>query len=133
MRKTTVIAILLSASTGCSFIARGEDQYRDDTRAVLETRNTEIRTCYDQALAQSPSQSGKVVVNFTVEKKTGKLTNLAVDPGQSDAPQPLQDCVLGALDGLTLTPEDRRDGQATFTWVFRAPTPAEVATEEPAA
>jgi hypothetical protein len=27
--------------------------------------------------------------------------------------------VVSAIEGLQLTPEDRRDGEATFTWVFK--------------
>jgi hypothetical protein len=119
MRRTIAIACLLG--TGCSFIARGEDQYRQDTRSLLEGKNSEVKSCYDSALAQNPAQSGKVTVNFTVEKKTGKLTNIAVDPNQTTAPEPLQSCIVNAIDGMTLTPEDRRDGQAQFTWVFRGP------------
>ena len=126
MRKTIVSLSLLSllGTAACTFIARGEDQYRTDTRAVLETKNSEIRGCYDSALASNPAQSGKVVVNFTVEKKTGKLTNIAVDPNETTAPESLQNCVVSALEGLVLTPEDRRDGQATFTWAFSGPNAA---------
>ena len=119
MRKTIASLIMLSTLGACSFIARGEDQYRDDTRALLETKNSDVKACYDRALASNPAQSGNVVVNFTVEKKTGALMNVAADPDQSTAPANLQNCVVGALEGLALTPEDRRDGQATFTWVFR--------------
>jgi hypothetical protein len=118
MRKIIASALLLSLGA-CSFIARGEDQYREDTRALLETKNADIKACYDRALASNPAQSGNVVVNFTVEKKTGALMNVAADPDQSTAPPALQNCVVSALEGLALTPEDRRDGQATFSWVFR--------------
>jgi hypothetical protein len=121
MHKSITLLSLLAVTTACSFIARGEDQYRSDTRNVLEQRTSEVRACYDNALAQNPAQSGTVVVNFTVEKKTGKLTNVAVDPNQTTAPDSLSNCVVNAVDGLTLTPEDRRDGLAEFRWVFRGP------------
>jgi hypothetical protein len=120
MRNIIIATCLLSLSA-CSFIARGEDQYRSDTRSLLESKNSEVRACYDNALAANPAQSGRVVVNFTVEKKTGKLSNIAVDPNETNAPEPLQNCVVSALEGLVLTPEDRRDGQATFTWAFAGP------------
>ena len=119
MRKTIAFLIMLSTLGACSFIARGEDQYREDTRALLETKNSDIKACYDRALASNPAQSGEVVVNFTVEKKTGGLMNVAADPDASSASPGLQNCVVSALEGMALTPEDRRDGQATFTWVFR--------------
>jgi hypothetical protein len=121
MHKSITLISLLAMSVGCSFIARGEDQYRSDTRNLLEQRNADVRSCYDNALAQNPAQSGTVAVNFTVEKKTGKLTNVAVDPDQTTAPETLSNCVVNAVDGLVLTPEDRRDGLAEFRWVFRGP------------
>jgi hypothetical protein len=121
MHKSITLISLLAMSVGCSFIARGEDQYRADTRNLLEQRNADVRSCYDNALAQNPAQSGTVAVNFTVEKKTGKLTNVAVDPDQTTAPETLSNCVVNAVDGLVLTPEDRRDGLAEFRWVFRGP------------
>lgn len=123
MRKTIGLLTLLAAvstSVGCSFIARGEDQYRTDTRTVLSEREGQIQGCYDKALEADAALSGSVVVQFTVEKKSGSLTGVAAAEG-STAPAALTDCVLTALDGLQLKPEDRRDGQATFTYTFSGP------------
>ena len=119
----TIIAItaLAAVSAGCTFMARSTDQYRTDTRAKLEETNSSVQSCYDTALAANPAQSGKVVVTFTVEKKTGNLMNVAADPNQSTAPDNLQNCVVKALEGLKLDPPDQREGQATFEWVFRGP------------
>ena len=128
MRKI-IVTLSLAGLAGCSFIARDADMYRTDTRALLETRNADIKACYDNALASNPAQSGTVVVNFTVEKKTGALTNVAVDPDQSTAPAGLQTCVTEALASLTLEQPDRRDGQATFTYQFRG---ADVGAAAPA-
>jgi hypothetical protein len=121
MKTTTAIAFLTLLSTGCSFYARSTDQYRADTRTELEKQNSSIQGCYDTALAANPAQSGKVVVTFTVEKKTGAIMNVAADPNQSTAPDNLQNCVVKALEGLKLDPPDQREGQATFEWVFRGP------------
>ena len=114
----TILSLSLLSLAACSFMARGEEQYRTDTRQLLETRSSNIRACYDQELAKNSAQSGTVVVTFTVEKKTGLITAVGVDPDQSTAPQGLQDCVITSLEGLQLTPEDRRDGKATFTFAF---------------
>ena len=119
MRKHIATLLVLAFAAGCSFHARSTEDYKADTRKLLSTKDAEIKACYDQHLATNPAQSGKVVVNFTVEKKTGKVGNVAVDPKQSTAPESLQACVTGAIKGLTLKPEDRRDGDATFTWVFK--------------
>lgn len=130
----TSIAILLGVGIlgGCSFIARDTETYKNDTRTLLETKNSDVVACYDAALAANPSQSGNVVVTFNVEKKTGLLTNVNADPNQSTAPEGLQQCVVKALEGLTLPEPDRRQGDATFTWTFNAAGGAPVAADAPA-
>ena len=119
LRNGSLIAVF---AAGCTFIARGPEQYRDDTRALLETKTGSIQACYDEALKQDPSLSGKVTVHFTVEKKTGTIKDVEVDKERTTAPSSLASCVARAIDGLQLTPEDQRDGVATFTWDFRPKT-----------
>lgn len=113
--KLAVVASLLVSSTGCSFIARSPEDYKQVTRELVETRNGSIKDCYDVALQTNETVSGSVVVNFVVEKKTGKILNPTVDPS-STAPAELTQCVVSAIDGLQLDPADAREGQATFTW-----------------
>jgi len=134
MRTSTPCSILLVAgSVGCSFMARGPEQYRDDTAAVLQSKQGDIKACYDGVLKNDAGAAGRVTVNFTVERKTGTVTAVQVDPS-STAPQPVQDCVASSLQGLKLAPEDRRDGLATFSWDFTPNTPAApAAPEAPAA
>ncbi|MBL8948806.1 MAG: AgmX/PglI C-terminal domain-containing protein [Myxococcales bacterium] len=124
MKTSIAIAFLASMSAACSFMARDTETYKNDTRTVLEAKNSAVVGCYDTALAANPSQSGNVVVTFVVEKKTGAITNVSADPNQSTAPEALQQCVVTALEGLTLDPADQREGQATFTWTFTAPAGA---------
>jgi hypothetical protein len=120
--KTSIAFLVIAAlASGCTFIARDTETYKQETRKVLETKNSAIVGCYDQALAANPSQSGNVVVTFIVEKKTGNITNVSADPNQSTAPEALQTCVVTALEGLVLDPADQREGQATFTWTFSPP------------
>jgi hypothetical protein len=114
---------------GCSFAARSPDMYRDDTRAVLETKNEQIKICYDEVLKGNKDAQGKVTVKFTVAKDTGAFSNVAVDPAGTTAPAELSTCVLNALQGLALTPGDKSEGQATFIYEFTAATPP---TPEPA-
>lgn len=119
MRTKSIVSLLALSLAGCSFMARSTEDYKADTRKLVSSKDSAVKACYDTQLAGNAAQSGKVVVNFTVEKKTGKVSNVAVDPKASTAPESLQSCVTGALEGLTLKPEDRRDGDATFTWVFQ--------------
>ena len=114
---TSSLLLALVASTACSFIARGPDEYRQVTRELVSTKNKDIRDCYDAALKTQEGASGKVVVNFTVEKKTGTIVNPSLD-SSTTAPPELGKCVVDAIDGLLLDPADQRDGVATFTWVF---------------
>lgn len=131
MRKSTMLSLLFVAVSavvpGCTCMARDAETYKNDTRSLLETRNKAIKDCYDVALTTDGKAGGEVVVNFTVEKKTGKIMNTQVDQGRTKAPETLSKCIVEAVDGLILDPVDQRDGQATFSWKFRAnePKPAE--------
>jgi hypothetical protein len=119
--KFAIVAPLLLAA-GCSFHARDADTYRQVTRELVDTRSPEIKDCYDVALQTNETVSGAVVVNFVVEKKTGKIMNPVVDPSTT-APAELAKCVVDAVDGLQLDPADAREGQATFTWRFEVGAP----------
>lgn len=109
---------LLACVAGCSFAARSPDMYRDDTAALLESRNAQIKTCYDQALQTNKDLQGRVSVKFLVENKTGQIKNVAADPAGTTAPEPLTRCVVDSLQGLVLDPGDQRDGDATFVYEF---------------
>lgn len=121
---STLFVTASALSSGCA--ARDADTYRTDTRSLLETRNDSIKGCYDVALTTDPNVSGDVVVNLVVEKKTGKIMNTKIDPSRTTAPDALGNCIVEAIDGLTLDPYDQREGQATFIWSFKAnpPVPA---------
>jgi hypothetical protein len=124
MYRATIFAIL---AAGCSFHARSTEDYLADTRSVVETQNKSIKECYDVELATDPKSEGTVVVNFIVEKKTGKIMNATVDESQTKASPALAQCVVQAVDGLQLDPPDQREGQATFSWRFKANAPAPAA------
>jgi hypothetical protein len=113
--------LLTVVVTGCSFAARTPEMYRDDTKAVLETKNNDIRACYDGVLKGTPGAGGKVTVKFNVETEAGKFTNIAVDKPNTTAPADVADCVVKSINGLGVTPPDKREGEATFVWDFQAP------------
>jgi hypothetical protein len=110
--------VLLAGSAGCSFNARSPEQYRDDTAALLQTKNTAIKTCYDGVLRSQPGSKGTVTVRFKVEEETGRIKDIAVDPARTTAPGPVAECVAKELNGLVLQPPDARDGSAIFAWEF---------------
>lgn len=123
MSRSLVVLAVLAASAGCSVMLRSPDEYRDATKQVLESKNAEIKACYDELLKTNATVQGKVTVKFDVEEKTGKIGNVVVDPGQSTAPEPLQTCVRKALDGLALAQPDDRKGEGTWVYEFAAQAP----------
>ncbi|MCX4244742.1 AgmX/PglI C-terminal domain-containing protein [Paraliomyxa miuraensis] len=120
MRKTIALFVLVALGTGCSFIARDTETYKQENRSLLETRTPDIKACYDQALAANPNLKGEVAVSYTIEKKTGKFANMTVLADKTTAPEELQNCVMAALEGLQFAKPDQRDGIVeSFTWSFQ--------------
>jgi hypothetical protein len=113
--------ILLAA---CGGVARDSTAYRVDTQHLLETRNDQIRSCYDKALATDPSAAGLVAIQFVVAKKSGEVTQATLDTHKTTASQAVGSCVLEAVKGLHLDPADKHDGQATFVYEFKPSPPA---------
>lgn len=105
-----VCAGLAMLTSAC--IARGPDDYRAVTRSLVDTKNSDIEACFH-------NNPGTVVVEFTVEKKTGKIANATVTEATS-APENVGKCVLSAIEGLAIDRPDMRDGAATFTWTLKA-------------
>jgi len=120
-----ILACPLLLSIGCSFYARDPDAYRDVTRELVDSRSTDVKECYDVALQTNDGVGGLVVVNFMVEKKTGRIMSPKVDETASTAPAELGQCVVSAIDGLQLDPPDARDGMATMSWDFSAAPPVQ--------
>ena len=116
MKTTLLISVSLVASlgaAGCSFAARSPEMYRDDMKAVLDTKSNDMRACYDGVLKDTPTAAGKVTVNYEVEAEQGKVINVVVNKSQTTAPDPLVECVTKSLTGLVIAPPDKRQGQAT--------------------
>ena len=114
---------LVASAAACGGTARGLEAYREDTSKLLETRTAQLQSCYGDALKTDAKLSGTVAVQFVVEPRTGAITRPSVDHSKSTAPPVLGDCVVKAIDGLTLAPPDREEGRATFVYEFK-PNPA---------
>lgn len=108
---------LVAFVSACQFHARGPDDYREATRAVLETRSEQIQSCYDGVLKSNSDAAGNVVVHFTVKEETGAIVGAEVLAESTAAPE-VGECIVQALDGLALDPPDEREGDATFAWEF---------------
>lgn len=111
--------IVLAQVAGCSasYRARSSDEYREDTRALLEARSDSFLACYQSVLDGAPGTMGTVAVHFVVEPETGKISKATSLP-ESTAPEPLQQCVVQGLQGLVLDPPDEHEGSATMQFDF---------------
>ena len=50
---------------------------------------------------------------------TQHFYTVKIDNGRSTAGEPIRKCVLDALQDLKLTPADKNEGRAQFTWEFK--------------
>lgn len=121
MKKLVLLAAMLGV--GACGAARTMDAYRADTQKMLDTRQGDIQTCYQSVLAKNASATGTVTVDFTVEKKTGAITNAQIDTAKTTAPKEVGDCVLQGVANLKLDPGDKNEGKASFSYEFK-PQPA---------
>jgi hypothetical protein len=120
-----IAAAIAIMATGCFSLAedRSALQYRDDTAALLKTKENDIRDCYARYHAANPKESAEatVVVTFDVERDTGKLDNavLGETSSSTDPANPINACVLSAIQTLALAPPSTRNaGRGTFRWIF---------------
>lgn len=135
MRTSLMLSLLCicAASVGCQAIVRDADTYEKDTAKLLDTKNADVKACYDAALKADPKVGGNVGVHFMIQKETGKVVDPKVDPALTTAPEPLSTCVVNALNGLVLNPPDNgNDGLATWVYEFK-PNPQKQAPAADAA
>ncbi len=114
----TGLVAVSSFVTGCAY--RDAKMFVDDTGKVLATRNNEIKACYDGVLKTNPTAGGRVTVKFEVETDEGKIVNVQVDQAGTTAPAPVADCVKNNLNGLAISPPDKKKGDATWVYEFSA-------------
>lgn len=121
MTSTVSVSSLLVALviSGCSvsYKLRSPEQYRQDTRNLLESTESSFVNCYEGLLATDGDSSGTVVVSFDVEEETGKFAAVKSLP-ESTAPNGLQQCVVEGMDGLVLAPPDEKTGKGVMTFDF---------------
>lgn len=129
MNKILTTAALLAplASVACGGAIREGDAYRDDTAKMLQAQaNPRIQECFQGLVKSTPGPeklAGTTTVHFVVAKETGAVTNPTIVPSGTTAQDPVNQCVLTALNGAKLAPPDNVDGDATFDWQFTVSPP----------
>lgn len=113
-----LFALFVASATGCA--ARSDGIYADDVRALLETKGQSVSDCWAGVQTADATAAGTVTVTFRVEEDTGNISNAAVDPAQTTAPEAVSQCVIASLEGLALQPGDNRPANATYTWELPA-------------
>jgi hypothetical protein len=136
-----ILSLLLvsGASIGCSTLVRDAAMFETDTAKLLETKNPQVKQCYDEALKADPKVGGNVGVHFMIQRETGNVMDPKIDPALTTAPESLSQCVLAAFNGLVLAPPDNgNDGVGTWVYEFKpnpqqqAPATAAVDPTKPA-
>lgn len=107
----------LSSLAGCAY--RSPEMWRDDVSKVLATKQADMKACYDGVLKTTPTAGGKVAIAFEVETEGGKIQNVTVEKAKSTAPDAVQDCVKQNVEGLVISPPDKRLGQGTAEFDFQ--------------
>ena len=94
-----LVAALLG---GCSFYARGADDYRKAVRAVLDTRQKQVEDCYKRTLQTDAKATGKVVVKNTGGTPVNGFATSVTDNGTTVGTQTAS-LAPGASTTLTFT------------------------------
>lgn len=123
MKKMILVSAVLGLSSlaGCAY--RSPEMWRDDVSKVLATKQADMKACYDGVLKTTPTAGGKVAIAFEVETEGGKIQNVTVEKAKSTAPDALQDCVKKNVEGLVISPPDKRLGQGTAEFDFQPGAP----------
>lgn len=121
----SALVAVSSLVTGCA--VRDAKMFVDDTGKALATRNNEIKACYDGILKATPTAGGKVTVKFEVETEEGKIVKIEVDKANTTAPDAVQACVTKNIEGLKISPPDKKTGDGSWVYEFSAAGPAPAA------
>jgi uncharacterized protein with FMN-binding domain len=124
MKKMILVSAVLghtSLTAGCAY--RSPEMWRDDVSKVLATKQADMKACYDGVLKGTPTAGGKVAIAFEVETEGGKIQNVTVETAKSTAPPEVQDCVKKNVEGLVISPPDKRLGQGTAEFDFQPGAP----------
>lgn len=112
---------LLLAACSSSLQVRSPDEYREDTRTLLQSNSGEFQSCYDRALESDPNAGGEVAVVFEVAEETGQVEAAKIAEGETTASSALQQCVVQAVGNLSLQPPDEKRGEGKMLFSFRGP------------
>ena len=109
-------AVALASVTGCAY--RDAKMFSDDVQKAVQPKQPDMRACYEGVLRSNPNASGTVAVAFEIETEEGRFTNVTVDQSKTTAPEPVQECVTKNLQGLAISPPDKKLGQGTMEFTF---------------
>jgi hypothetical protein len=95
-------------------------------RGYINKKSSDMRTCYEEALARDPSVQGRVVSKFTIEEDGSVMR--ACDAGSTVGDPKLVECVLRVMTTVTFMAFTEADPcpPPTITYpIMFSPTPVE--------
>ncbi len=100
---------------------------KEDILALVKTRKSQARACYDAAVKDHPGIEGQIVIRWTIDPK-GNVTEVALDSNSSAIVEPaVSSCLIGLVKSFHF-PESVRglETHASYPWTFHPRgTPAE--------
>lgn len=88
---------------------------KEEIRRVVQAHVSEVKRCYEQALARQPGLEGRVVLKFTIGK-TGTVVATNVQETSLNDRQ-VEQCMVAASLKWTF-PKPKGEGMVTFTYPF---------------
>lgn len=121
IRTFSIAALILAALCASTLAAQPLPAFnaKDDIKSVVKAHSTEVRACYEMALAKSPELQGKITVSFNIEP-SGQITSAAIQSSTLDH-DGLEHCVLTAVAGWQFSPRTEAEPlTVSYPFMFQA-------------
>lgn len=114
----SLLGLIIVSAAGQARAGEAGEGTLDKTqiRAVVRAHITEIRGCYNEALARDPGAKGKVVLDFTIGTE-GKVTRSAVESSDLADAQ-MTECLRVAVGGWSFPRPVGGALQVNYPFVF---------------
>ncbi len=109
--------------TGCSGSrTRTPAEWRDELAPEIDARSGSLTACYEKSglgkSAKDEDRRALVVVEFVGYREKELLVTLDEEPAFHSESRALTDCVLAALKGIPVPPDDTHRGYGSWWFVF---------------
>lgn len=118
-----LVVVAAASLVGCSGSrTRTPAEWRDELAPQIDARREALTTCYEKSgLGKSPKDADRralVVVDFVGYRESELAVTLDEEPVGHSENRMLTDCVLAALKGIPIPPDDTRRAYGNWWFVF---------------